>query len=281
MFSEYILSLELGIIYGIAALGVFIAYKIVDFADLTVDASFALGAITSVILLQNNFNALSALGFSLVAGVLSGIFTALLYNYFNIPKLLCGVITSFMLYSVNLRIMNDKSHISLYNEYSIFDWGNSYLVLFCLLFLVISFVAYILLSDLGLALRSAGQNPKMARSYGVNCSFMVLWALALSNGLVALSGAIFAQHQRFADSSLGVGTMVIGLAAIILGEKILNKHSILVKLFACILGSALFRLIIMFALKSNFAFIKSSDLNFIIGLIIILVMAINYRKNYA
>jgi putative ABC transport system permease protein len=196
----------------------------------------------------------------------------MLHVYCRISSLLAGILTAFMLYSINLKIMGDIPNISLLHESTLFSSGYKLLIIFgCAIFVWIS-LSYLLITDFGLALRSLGQNKRLASINGIRIPALTVVALILSNALVGLGGGLFCQHESFADISEGIGTIIIGLAAVMIGEKILPFRSIWVALFSCLAGSVCYRIIVAFSLHSEWLGLESSQLNLITGIIVILIM---------
>ena len=269
---ELFTSLEIGLIYGIVALGIYLTFRVIDFPDLTCDGSFVSGAAACAVALKAGFNPILALIFSLIAGGVGGLITAFLHKYGRLSTLLSGILTAFMLYSLNLKIMGGIPNITLIQETTIFSWGDPLFLLLLIAGIVWISCSYLLLTDFGLGLRSIGQNPVLATSYGVNISFFTLIALVLSNGLIGFGGGLFCQHQGFVDISQGIGTIVIGLAAVMIGEKLLPFRSMWIAPLLCFAGSLLYRLLIAFALHNEWTGLESSDLNLITGLLIVLIM---------
>ena len=256
-------TIELGLVYSLVAMGVYLTFRVIQFPDLTVDGSFTLGAAIAATLLTQDVNPVLATGLACLGGASAGAVTACLHRHLRIMGLLASILTMTALYSVNLRVMG-KPNISLFNITTLFSYSISELLLItCLIVVIFFLLMYFLLSEYGLSLRAAGINPTISRSYGVNLNRITLTTLALSNGLVALAGALFAQSQGFADISLGNGTIIIGLASVMTGEALLNPSKIYVGLLACIVGSILYRFVIALALNSPSLGLQASDLNFI------------------
>lgn len=247
-----ITAIEVGVIYGIIALGVLISFKIINFSDLTCDGSVVLGsAITATT---------GSLSLAFLGGALAGVFTALLNTRAKISPLLSGILTAFMLYSVNLRIMGNIPNIMLNTSTPPF--------LLIALALIIGMIL-LLNTRFGLALRCIGSNPQFAPLVGINTPFMTITGLALSNGLIALGGGIFSQYQGFADINSGTGTLVTSLAAIMIGEKLFRSKAIILSCFA---GSIIYRLIVTGALYSDTLGLQTQDLNLITGILVIAIM---------
>ena len=252
-------SLELGIIYAIMALGVFISFRTLNMPDLTVDSSFTFGAAFSAVLCVAGHPVLG-LVVAFVAGCAAGSVTALLTTKLKIQPILSGILMMLGLYSINLKVMGNKANIPLsrtLNIPTIFTpfvdtavEGYIALILSSAILLLILFVLYYFLrTKFGLVLRATGDNAKMVRASGVDTDFTTIVGLAISNGLVALSGALIAQYQSYTDISMGIGMVVIGLASVIIGEVIFGTKSLMRRLVAVILGAILYRVIIAIALK--------------------------------
>lgn len=274
-------AVELGLIYGIVAVAVYLTFRIIDFPDLTVDGSFSLGAAVAAALIVKGHSPLAATFYAGIAGGLAGFLTGYLHLRWRILGLLAGILTMTALYSINLRVMG-RPNIALLMERSLFDYiasPHAVLITLCgivgILLLTITFLLY---SNFGLGLRATGMNPRVARTYGIHVTWMMFFVLILSNLLVAFSGALFAQSQRFSDISMGTGTIVIGLAAVIVGETIFASRKIWVALVSCVLGSILYRITIVAALNANGIGLKASDLNLITASLIALTMIISYMK---
>ncbi|MFN7038269.1 MAG: ABC transporter permease [Alphaproteobacteria bacterium] len=277
-FNEIILGIEMGLIYGIVAIGIYITFRIIDFPDLTCDGSFVLGGAVTSTLIKANCNPWVALIIAMVSGGIAGSVTGVLHAYFKVTDLLAGILVGFMLYSVNLYIMNNTPNIVLIQSKTIFEDFNIIMVVSIIAGLICILYNYLLITDFGLALRSVGQNKKLARNSGLNVQAFVIIGLILSNALIALSGAIFTQHQRFADVGSGVGTVIVGLASVMIGEKILPYRSIMVQLISCLLGSIIYRLLISFALHSEVLGLETQNLNLLTGIMVIMVMYMSRKR---
>ncbi len=238
-----------GIIWGLMALGVFITFKLLNFADLTVDGSFATGGAVTAVLLLNGVPIWIAVIVALIAGILAGLITGLLHTLFGIPDILSGILTQIALYSVNLNIMG-KSNLPISNRnYTLVlsSLNNNMAIIIGLGFaaIVIAAMYWYFGTEQGSTIRSTGSNPAMSKAQGINISVSKVIALALSNGLVALSGSLFAQYQGFSDVNMGRGAIVIGLAAVIigqvLGETIFRKRiNFVIRLVFVIVGGILY-----------------------------------------
>lgn len=275
-------AIETGLLFGLVALGVYISFRILDFPDLTVDGSFPLGAAVCAVLIVGGINPWLATLAAVLAGGAAGFVTAWLHVRLKIMNLLASILTMIALYSVNLRIMG-RPNLPLLGETTVItpldDWSLIYYFSIPLLFtvivlLVVSLVVLFLKSELGLAMRATGANPKMARANGVSTGALTLLGMALANSLVALAGALFAQSQGSADVSMGVGVIVVGLAAVIGGEAIMSTRTVLLAAIACIIGAILYRTAIAFALNADFIGLKAQDLNLVTALLVTLAIVL-------
>jgi putative ABC transport system permease protein len=280
-------ALEIGLVYGLVALGVFLSFRVLSFPDLTVDGSFPLGAAVAASAITGGVEPWLATLMAILAGALAGLVTAVLNVRFGILHLLASILTMIALFSINLRIMG-RPNIALLGEATILTplegLGVPGLVLRPLAVGVIVLVcmgllAWFLQSDYGLALRATGANPRMARAQGIATGSAICVGMALSNALVALAGALFAQTNGFADITIGTGTIVVGLAAVIVGETLLPARRIALVVLACVLGSILYRLAVAFALNADVLGLEASDLNLVtavlVGLALVLPGACN------
>lgn len=247
-----------GLLWSLLALGVYITFRVLDIADLTVEGSFPLGASVAVTLLVKDMNPVTAILAAALAGGLAGVVTGLLHTKLRIPALLAGILTMIALYSVNLRIMG-KANVSLLGKETAFTLVESTLgvaysqavllvgILSCLLFSVLMY--WFFGTEIGAAIRATGYNPQMIRAQGVDTNIMLLIGLFFSNALVAVAGALVAQSNGFADVGMGVGTIVIGLASVIIGEVLFGTRSFKNSLISVILGSIVYRLVIAIVLQ--------------------------------
>lgn len=235
-----------GIVWGIMALGVYITYRILDFADLTVDGSICTGGAVCAILVTNGVNIWIAMAAALAAGLLAGLITGILHTFMGIPGILSGILTQLILWSVNLKIMG-KANIALpIRKYDLIlaqlNIVPSILALLGFIAVIIGVLYWFFGTEVGISLRATGNNPNMSRAQGINTNFTKVLGLMLSNGIVALSGALLAQYQGFADISMGRGAIVIGLAAVIIGEAVISRlpKSLALKLFGVIIGGIIY-----------------------------------------
>jgi len=281
-----------GFIYGIMVLGVFITFRILDFPDLTVDGSFPLGGAVMATLIIHGYNLELALLISFVAGFLAGCVTALIHNKLKVPNLLAGILTMTMLYSVNIRVLQNRANVPLLRVHTILtdvtgwtkgvlssDWTT-------LIFFAVVTIAIMLLldlffrTDLGISLGALGNNEQLVVATGVNPETLKLIGVGLSNGLVAVSGAFAAQYQGFADINLGQGIVVSGLASVMIGEFLLRSNRIGILTLRALLGSILFRAIMYIGrFYGYYINMTPNDLKLITGLLIIASLAVTqFRK---
>lgn len=275
-------AIELGLLYTLLTLGLFISYRILDIADLTVDGSFTLGAAAAVMLTIMGHPILALLAAALV-GSIAGMITATLQTKLKVNPILSGILTMTALYSINIMIMGNKSNVSLLGEATIFTMakeaigtvasgllvGGIGVLVICLL------MSMFLYTKLGLSIRATGDNEDMVRSSSINVDRMKIVGLALANALVALSGALVAQKQAFADVSMGTGMVVIGIASLIIGEVLVDivvkQRGIKANIIAAVVGSIIYRLIISAALAVN---ISATSMKLVSAIIV--AIAISY-----
>ena len=280
-------ALEIGLVYGLVALGVFLSFRVLSFPDLTVDGSFPLGAAVAASAIVGGIDPYLATGCAIVAGALAGLVTAVLNVRFRILHLLASILTMIALFSINLRIMG-RPNIALLTEptmLSPFDGLGLALPVLNPLFVgaivlaVAALLARFLASDYGLGMRATGANPRMARAQGIETGRTICVGMALSNAMVALAGALFAQTNGFADVTIGTGTIVVGLAAVIVGETILPARRIGIAILACVLGSILYRLAIAAALNADVLGLEASDLNLVTAVLVGLALILPGARN--
>lgn len=264
--------LELGLIYGVMVLGVHITYKILDFPDLSVDGTLPLGAAVTASCLVGGVNPYIACLLSLFAGMIAGSVTGLLNVKLKISGLLAGILVMTGIYSVNLRIMG-KANMPLFSNTTIFS-NNFHPLLIILIFAIIVKILLdiYLKTKSGFVLFATGDNPQLVTSLGLDTDKIKIMGLMLSNGLVALSGSMLAQYQRFSDVGMGTGTVVMGLASIIIGQSIFKKSKFLLPTTSALIGSIIYRLSIAIALRLGF---PTTDLKLITAVIVIIIFATN------
>ena len=283
-FFAFLGTLEIGLVYGLVALGVYLTFRILDFPDLSVDGSFPMGAAVAATAIIAGFNPWAATLLAIAAGGLCGLVTAFLAVRCGILHLLASILTMIAAFSINIRIMGSPN-LSLLGEDTLFtpfemlafDYGldEGITRLAVVLALVVAsawFITRLLASDFGLGLRATGVNSRMVNAQGGNTALYTYFGLALSNGFVGFAGALFAQTNSFADVTSGVGTIVVGLAAVILGQTLLPGRKIWVAVTAVILGSILYRLAVAFALSSGMFGLQASDLNLITALLVAIAL---------
>lgn len=269
MYSSLIGALEMGLLYAFMALGVYITFRILDFPDLTVDGSFTTGGAIAAVMITHGYSPLLATVCALLGGMAAGMCTGLLHTKGKINGLLSGILMMIALYSINLRILV-RPNVSLMGEVSLFSSINPLLVMPFVVLLVKILMDLFLRTDLGLALRATGDNSRMIRSFGVNTDTTTILGISLANGMVALSGALIAQYSTFADSSMGIGMIVIGLASVIIGEAIFGAGNIFRATLAVVLGSIVYRIVVALALRVPW--LKASDLKLITAIIVIIAL---------
>ena len=301
MSFEFLLgSVGIGLIYALVSLGVFISFRLLDFPDLTADASFPLGGAICGLCMYVGIDPWIATFLGMFAGCIAGAMTGLLYVKLNILQLLSSIIVMIGLYSINLRIlglgpylmdetprMAGSPNLSLLDARTIFspfineDYSNQYLVqpLMVLAFVVVFWLLLNLFlnTQIGLALRATGTNQRMAKSQGIPTGAITILGMAISNGLIALGGSLFVQTQGGADITIGVGTIVIGLASIIIGESIFPTKRIWAVMMAVIFGAILYRLFIAFALSNEYLQkigVGTEDLNLITAILVVLALVL-------
>ncbi len=279
-------AVELGLIFGFVALGIFISFRVLDFPDLTVDGSFPLGAACTAAALVSGWHPVAATALSIGAGLIAGLCTGMLALRFKILGLLAGILTMTALYSINLRIMGGPN-TALLNLPTVFslatlfqDLGpwSTVSLLSILMFLTLVLLWAFLSTDAGLGMRATGANARMARAQGVDTTRMTYVGLMMSNGLIALGGSLFAQANGFADVTSGIGTIVIGLASVILGETLHRSRLIAVAVVATVAGSILYRLAVQFALSSDSIGLRPSDLSLITATLVAVTMVLSRVK---
>jgi putative ABC transport system permease protein len=271
---------EQGLMYALLALGVFLTFRILNFADLTVDASFTTGAASAAMIISHGGSPWLGCAVGFAAGALAGGITAVLHTVGKIDPLLASILTMLGLYSINLRIMDGKGNIGLIGQTTVFTpiahlhatWASvAILAAGVAVFIVV--LTWFLSTDLGLALRSTGDNPGMAASFGVSNNLTKTVGLMMANALVGLTGAVVCQYQGYADIQGGTGLILAGLASVILGNAILGSRFMWLALAGVAVGSILYREAIFFALK--LPFVKSTDMKVISALIVVVALIVS------
>ncbi len=269
-------AIESGLIYGFVAFGVFLTFRVLRFPDLTVESSFPLGGAIAAAAIVAQTDVYTATLLAATGGCIAGLITAFLAVRCGILHLLASILTMVAGYSINIRIMG-KPNISLLGEKTIFtsleeagiaaEYARP-LLLCVLALLMLLLLARMLASGFGLAMRAAGENPAMLRAQGGDAGFYVYCGLAVSNGLVALGGALFAQANGFADINVGIGTIILGLAAVILGETLIPGRRLWIMLLACLAGAVVYRLVIALALGTDIFGLHPTDLNLVTAFLV-------------
>ena len=272
-------ALELGLIYGLVALGVYLTFKVLDFPDLTVDGSFPMGAAVAATAIVAGVDPWIATVMAIIASAVTGWVTAFLAVKCGILHLLASILTMIAAFSINIRIMG-RPNIALLGSDTILTpfeaMGDAMyirpLVVGVLVLISAIFIVRLLNSDFGLGLRATGVNARMVKAQGASTSFYTYFCLALSNGFVGFAGALFAQTNSFADVTSGVGTIVVGLAAVILGQTLIPGRKIWIAVTAVIVGSVLYRLAVAFALSSGMFGLQASDLNLVTAVLVAIAL---------
>jgi putative ABC transport system permease protein len=277
-----------GLIYGIMVWAVFITFRVLNFADMTVDGSFPLGAAIMAVLLLKGFPAVLALALAFAGGAAAGLLTSLIHTRLKIPDLLSGILTMTMLYSINLRIMSNRANLSLLRVPTLFtkisDWAGGFMppqgaiVIYCaLVVLGIKIILDLFFhTDYGLSMGALGANPQLIISQGMNPDILKMSGICLANGMVGVSGAFTAMYQGFADVNLGSGMIVSGLASLMIGEFLIRSNKISTLTLRVILGSILYRALMYLARNYGYYLhMTANDLKLITGLLIILCIIIS------
>ena len=283
-----------GLTWGIMAIGVYITYKVLDVADLTVDGSLCTGGAVCVILTLNGAPLWLAFLAAVIAGLIAGFVTGILHTSCGIPAILAGILTQLALYSINLHIMGygtangakanlpisvDKYNLLISARYvRAAALNNPILVLIVIVALIIAVLYWFFGTELGAALRATGSNGNMSRAQGINTNSAKVLGLMLSNGIVAFAGALLAQYQGFSDINMGRGAIVIGLAAVIIGEVIFDKifRNFALKLLACVFGAIVYYIVIQFVLKLG---LSTDDLKLLTAVVVAMFLSVPYWKN--
>lgn len=284
---EYLSSLPnalvLGLIWTIMALGVYITYKVLNVADLTVDGSFVTGGIVAAVLITNGMNFALALLIATIAGAICGLITGLLHTCLGIPAILAGILTQMALWSINLLISDSRSNISVSNRsFDVLFSQNQVWDAFWKIGLIAAvFIALLYIffgTQLGASIRATGNNQDMSRAQGINTKFNIVLGLMISNALVALSGALLAQYQGFADINMGKGAIVVGLCAVVIGTAIMNKLStnFLVRLLGCAVGGLIYYIIFQTVV---FIGLDTNLLKMLAAVIVIIFLGVPYVRN--
>ncbi len=274
-----------GLIWGIMAIGVYITFRVLDFADLTVDGTLATGGATLVMSMMAGCNVYVAMLLAFLAGCLAGMITGVLNTVLGIPPILAGILTQLALYSINLRILGKANQpVSAYNYHlvaSMTEVVKAIIVVAIFVVAIIAILYWFFGTEIGHAIRATGTNMNMARANGIDINLSKIIALVLSNGLVALSGALLAQYQGYADINMGRGAIVIGLAAVIIGEVLFGKifKNFALKLLAVAIGGVIYYIVMQFVISLG---LNTDDLKLLTAAVVAIFLGIPYlRARYA
>ena len=270
-----------GLIWGIMAVGVYITFRVLDFADLTVDGTLATGGAVLVVTMYAGVNVYLALLIAFLAGCVTGLATGLLHTRFGIPPILAGILTQLALYSVNLRILGKSNQpLSVYKYHliaSMTNIGKAIAVVAVIAACLIGVLYWFFGTELGASIRATGCNMSMAKANGINTNRTKIMALVLSNGIVALAGGLLTQYQGFADINMGRGAIVIGLAAVIIGEVIFGKifRNFALRLVSVVIGGILYYIVMQFVISLG---LNTDDLKLLTAAIVALFLGIPYIR---
>lgn len=274
-----------GLLWALLGLGLYLTFRILDFCDMTVEGTFPLGAATAVTAIFRGIDPLVATLLAILAGMIAGLVTGLLYTKGKIPSLLAGILTMTAIYSVNLRIMG-KSNISLLGKPTLFNghflaslpqYFDSVVMGIIVIAIITVLMVLFLATDYGQAFIATGDNPTLAKSLGIHTDKMVIVGLMVSNGMVGLCGALIAQNNGYADINMGIGTIVIALASIIIGEVAFGELTLNQRLVAVTLGSIIYRIILLVVLQLGFS---ANDLNLISSVVLAICMMIPQMEQH-
>ena len=278
-------AVSLGLLWAVMTIGVFITYRLLDIADLTVEGTIAMGGAIAAITISNGLNPYLAIIVSLAGGMAAGFVTGLLHTKLKIPALLAGILSMIALYSINLHIMG-RANVSLLRVdtiYTVFEnmgLNHQFAVMVWGIIVVLGFIGILYWffgTEIGCAIRATGNNPQMARAQGINTNSAIILGLVISNGLVAVSGALIAQNQSFADVQMGVGSIVIGLASVIIGEVLFGKKNFFSRLLSLALGAITYRVIIAIVLKMG---MPANDLKLFTAITVAIALSLPVFKTY-
>ncbi|RAI42700.1 ABC transporter permease [Rhodoplanes roseus] len=284
---EFLGTVEVGLVFGLVALGAFLSFKVLDFPDLTVEGSFPLGAaVVAVLIMSFHWPPWAATLGAVAAGFLAGFVTAFLNVRFGILHILAGILVAIALYSINLRIMSGPN-LPLLGAATVFTplqgWGVPTYMLSPVLLAVVVLAVKIgldlfLRTGIGIGMRAAGANPAMAAANGVDVGRMKLLGIGMANGLTAFAGALFAQIFGAADAYMGIGVIIIGLASVIVGMSILPTRTIVQATIACLFGALLYRFAVALALKADFLGLQASDVQLVTAVLVVLTLIGQRRR---
>lgn len=285
--ASFLSAISQGLLWSILAIGVYITYRVLDFADLTTEGSFPLGAAIAAQCIVNGGNPFSATLLSFIVGLVAGFVTGILHTKLKIPGLLAGILVMTGLYSINLRVMGGKANLPLLKQTTIitavvekfnFSTANAVMLVGIVSVVVVILILWLMFStEFGFALRATGDNPKMISALGVNTDIMIILGLMISNGLISLSGGLIAQYNGYADVGMGVGTIVIGLASVIIGEVLLGRRGMAWCLASVVVGSILYRIIIAFVLANK---LQPTDLKLFSSIVLVICLSLPAVKEW-
>lgn len=275
-----------GLIWGIMAIGVFITFRILDVADLTVDGSICTGAAVCIIMMLMGCNVWVSMIVATLAGLVTGLITGIFHTFMGIPAILAGILTQLSLYSINLKIMgkaNQAINVDKYDLLISLRWvqdavlGNPIIMVTLIIVILIAVLYWFFGTELGSSIRATGANPNMSRAQGINTNRNIVLGLMISNGLVAFSGALLCQYQGFADVNMGRGAIVIGLAAVIIGEAVFNRifHNFALKLVGVVFGSVIYYVVIQIVIQLG---LDANLLKLLSAVVVAIFLAVPYWK---
>lgn len=276
-----------GLIWGIMAIGVYITYRILDVADLTVDGSFATGGAVCVMFILNGYNVWFAMLMAFIAGLVTGAVTGLLHTFMGIPVILAGILSQLGLYSINLKIMGKANQAVNVNNYDLivslrwvkdFAINNPLIMVTIIVLLLIAILYWFFGTEIGCSIRATGANINMSRAQGINTSLAKVIGIMLSNGLVAISGALLTQYQGFADVNMGRGAIVIGLAAVIIGEAVFSKifKNFALRLLSVAIGAIIYYIVVQAVITMG---LDANLLKLLSAVIVAFFLALPYWKS--
>ena len=279
-------AISQGLIWGIMAIGVYLTYRILDVADLTVDGSFCTGGAVCIMLMLAGYNVWISMLAATAAGLITGLMTGIFHTFMGIPAILAGILTQLSLYSINLKIMgksNQSINVDKFDLLVSLRWvkeaafHNPVIMVLMATIILIAVLYWFFGTELGCGIRATGSNPNMSRAQGINTDFNKVLGLMISNGLVALSGALLTQYQGFADVSMGRGAIVIGLAACIIGEAVFGRvfHNFALRLLAVSFGSIIYYIVIQIVLVLG---LDANLLKLLSAMVVAIFLAIPYWK---
>lgn len=262
------------LILSIMVLGVYISYKILDFPDLSVDGSFTLGGAVIAVVLKNGLSPVIGSVIALIVGLAAGLLTGILHVEIKISNLLSGILVMGILYSVNLRIMG-RANIPIFSQANIFSNFNPLMIIIIITAIFKVSLDFFLRTGLGYTLKAVGDNPQMVKSLGIDIGKIKIFGLMLSNGMVAFSGSIMAQYSGFSDISMGIGTLILGIASIIIGTSVIKKGRYLRETTLVIAGTIIYQITIYFAMNTG---LTPVDLKMIASVVIVIFMGVSNMK---